>query len=221
MPVRASLLLLGLLVACRKESSTQTTTNPPGCSDRVSAFESALSTPSAGSCAQDTDCKCYPGGVSKTHGCGGVTDTATSEKLASIAADYLKDGCQSGIDCAAWMCTPSCQSGKCTNTPPSPKPASTDGGMTCDERSAEIDKLLASASRKCTTDKDCACFRGSVSKTDRCGGVTDVKTNERFEALAKQWSAAGCKLENVMCPAVVCQPACNKGTCAPSGMVVQ
>jgi hypothetical protein len=224
---------LMLLLACKKESSS------PSCGDRVDAFEQALAASSAGTCAADTDCRCFPGGVSQKHGCGGVTDSKTSEKLASIAGDYMKDGCKSGIDCAAWMCTPSCQSGKCTNAPPkvmapaetaapststsaaASSSASPEGGVTCAARLAEIDRVLASAPKKCKTEKDCVCFRGGVSKNDACGGITDVKTNERFEALAKQWSGAGCNNEAVMCPAMVCTPACNNGTCGPAGMVVQ
>jgi hypothetical protein len=218
--------LLMLVVACKKESSA------PACGDRVDAFEQALASSGAGTCTTDTDCRCFPGGVSQKHGCGGVTDTKTTEKLTSVANDYLAAGCTSGIDCAAWMCTPSCQGGKCTNAPPpkmTPAPptpsasvsASPEAGITCDARVVEIDRVLASAPRKCKTNRDCACFRGGVSKTDACGGITDAKTNERFEALAKQWSAAGCKNEGVMCPAMVCTPACNNGTCGASGLDTQ
>jgi hypothetical protein len=205
------------LIACKKESGTTTTTSEaPSCAARVDAFEGTLVASSAGACTADTDCKCYPGGVSKKHSCGGVTDTASAEKLSSIAADYLKDGCKSGIACPATVCMASCQGGRCIDGPP-PKPpiATGDGGKSCDERSTEIARVLASATRKCATDKDCACFRGSVSRGEPCGGITDAKTNARFEALAKEWSAAGCKLENVMCPAMVCQATCSNGTCGP------
>jgi hypothetical protein len=207
------LIALIALIACKKESVT-TTNEAPSCAERVDAFEGTLVASTGGACTADTDCKCYPGGVSKKHSCGGVTDTASAEKLSTIAAEYLKDGCKSGIDCAARMCIASCQNGRCTEGPPAKSPA-TDGGRSCDERSTEITRVLASATRQCTTDKDCACFRGSVSRGQPCGGITDAKTNARFEALAKEWSAAGCKLENVMCPAMVCQATCNNGTCGP------
>jgi hypothetical protein len=186
------------------------------CDDRVTAFEAAVASTGAGTCSADADCKCFPGGVSKKHSCGGITDAKTSEKVMSITADYLKAGCNSGIDCAATVCMPACREGKCTSAQP-------EVGVTCDARTAEIDKVLASATRKCTADKDCACFRGGVSKSEPCGGIVDAKTNARFEALAKEWSGAGCKNEGVMCPAVVCATTCNKGTCGPpaAGKIIQ
>ena len=217
-PIAVAFALLLIGIGCKKESGPPSPSSTPGCTEREAAFEATLASSNAGTCSTDNDCKCFPGGVSKKHGCGGVTDTASAEKLASIAADYLKDGCKSGIDCAATMCLPSCQNGRCTDGPP---PKAGDGAKSCDERSAEIERVLASATRKCATDKDCACFRGSVSKAHPCGDITDAKTNARFEELAKAWSAAGCKLENVMCPAMVCAPSCNNGTCGPSGTVIQ
>ena len=210
--------IVALLVACKKESGGAPATR---CEDRTAAIEEALSSPAAGACATDDDCKCYPGGIWKQHPCGGVSDTATTNKVASLASDYFGAGCKSGFDCSAVICTPSCRDGRCSSVPAkvdAKVDAKVEAGLSCEDRAAEIDKVLASASRKCTSDKDCACFRGSVSRHDACGGIIDAKTNERFEALAKAWSAAGCKLENVMCPQVVCQAACNKGTCGPAGM---
>jgi len=204
-----------LLSACKKESGGVQT---PSCGEREDAFEEALASANAGTCTTDADCRCFPGGVSKKHGCGGISDAKTTEKLVSIANDYRNAGCKSGIDCAASMCLPSCKAGRCTDGPPVQvtPPAPVEAGIvaiTCEARLAEIDKLIDSSSRKCTTDKDCACFRGGVSKTHACGGVVDAKTNARFEALAKEWSAAGCKKEEVMCPAMLCSTTCNKGTC--------
>lgn len=230
--------LVVAFAGCKKESS-----GAPSCGDRVDAFEEALASPSAGTCEADSDCRCYPGGISKMHGCGGITDAKTGEKLASIAAEHMKAGCKSGIDCAAWMCMPSCQRGKCTDAPPkgaptpapspsasasaststspspSPSPSSSEAGISCDARLVEIDKVLASATRKCATNKDCVCFRGGVSKKEPCGGITDAKTNARFESIAKEWSAAGCKKEEVMCPAMVCESQCVDGTCAPPQII--
>ena len=204
-----------LLSACKKEGGVQT----PSCDERVETFEAALSSSSAGTCTTDADCRCYPGGVSKKHGCGGISDAKTTEKLVSIANDYRNAGCKSGIDCAASMCLPSCKAGRCTDgPPPNVTPSATpEAGVTCASRGAELEKLIESSSRKCTTNQDCACFRGSVVMSHPCGGVVDAKTNARFEALAKEWSAAGCKLENIMCPAMVCSPACNNGTCGGAG----
>lgn len=218
-------LLAGLLlvVGCNKQPSV--------CNDSIKAYEEALTAPGAGACTTDADCKCYNGGISDKQPCGGVSDTKTSEKLASIAGDYSKAQCKSGINCAAWMCTPACEAGKCTvatakvtsaapvpSAPPMP-PSADGGATTCASRVAEIDRVLASATTKCSSDKDCACFRGGVSKKDPCGGIVDAKTNERFEALAKQWSAAGCTGENVACPAMVCEARCNAGTCGPHQII--
>ena len=108
---------------------------------------------------------------------------------------------------------PVCESGKCTNGPPPVAPRG------CDGRAADFDRALASATRKCTTDQDCACFRGGVSKTSRCGGITDAKTNERLEAIAKEWAAAGCTDDDMVCPAIVCEAACNAGTCGPRQLI--
>jgi hypothetical protein len=192
---------------------------PSTCDGRASAFDDALAAASAGTCASDADCKCFPGGVSAKHGCGGVTDAKTSERLTKLASEFEDAGCHAGVACAAWMCTPSCQAGKCTNGPP-PKITPAAGGVSCESRIAEIDRVLASATRKCTTDKDCACFRGGISKTSPCGDITDARTNERFEALAKEWSAAGCKKEqDVMCPAMLCEATCNAGACGPRQII--
>jgi hypothetical protein len=204
-----AVLLLSIVstLACKKESGG--TTSAPSCEDRAHGFDEAVSSSTAGVCSTDADCRCYPGGVSKDHSCGGITDRDTAEKLAKIAADYHQAGCHGGTDCAATLCLATCRAGKCTGgTPPA-----TEAGISCDARGAEIDKVLASGSLKCATDKDCACFRGGVSKTQPCGGITDAKTNARFEALAKDWSAAGCKMEGIACPAMVCATTCNAGTC--------
>lgn len=214
-------VLLVLVAACRKEPAS------PSCSDRVKTFEEALAAPGAGNCSTDADCKCFRGGVSEKHGCGGITDAKTNDALVSIAKDYDGAQCKSGINCAAWSCSPSCQSGKCTNAPPPPptsptstaKPEAAEAGLSCDARMTEIDRVIASGTNKCKTDKDCVCFRGGVSKEHPCGDITDAKTNERFESLAKQFSAAGCKLPNVMCPAMVCDPTCNAGTCGPRQLI--
>jgi hypothetical protein len=205
--------------ACKKETG-----GAPTCGERVDAFEEALAPSTVGTCAVDADCRCYPGGVSRAHACGGIADTKTAEKLMSIAAEYKNAGCKSGIDCAASLCLPKCEAGKCTfGPPPVAIPPVPEGGVkiTCADRAGEIDKALAAGTRKCAADQDCACFRGGVSKKDPCGGITDAKTNARVEALAKEWTAAGCKSENVMCPAMVCEPKCNAGTCGPPGTIVQ
>lgn len=218
--MRLAFAVLLLVLGCNKQPAA------PSCDDRVKAFDQALASPAAGTCSADSDCKCFRGGVSEKHSCGGVTDTKTNDKLTSIAADYDGASCKSGIACAAWVCTPACRNGKCSNAPaPSPTPsptasasASPEAGTTCASRLAEIDRVLASATRKCKTNADCVCFRGGVSKTDPCGGITDSATNARFEALAKEWKAAGCdKNEAVMCPAMVCAAACRAGKCEPPG----
>lgn len=207
--MRYALAVLLAIVACKKESGG--TPSAPSCDERAHGFDEAVSSSTAGRCSTDADCRCYPGGVSKNHSCGGITDRDTADKLSKIASDYRQAGCSSGIDCAAMLCLATCRAGKCTDGPP----PTAEAGISCDARGAEIDKVLASGSPKCTTDKDCACFRGGVSKAQPCGGITDAKTNARFEALAKDWSAAGCKLEGIACPAWVCATTCNDGTCGP------
>jgi hypothetical protein len=67
-----------------------------------------------GACATDADCRCYPGGISPKHGCGGVTDAKSAAELEAIAK---KQGPTEGIDCAAWMCAPICERGRCINGP--------------------------------------------------------------------------------------------------------
>lgn len=221
--------LVSLLVACNKQPAST-------CDTRVKAFDDALAASAAGTCSTDADCKCFPGGVSEKHGCGGVTDGKTAATLDDLAKSHRDAKCKSGIACAAWVCSPSCQAGKCTNgpppkvTPPAPTqsasptasaPASSKPTVTCDARVAELDRVLAAGSRKCKTDKDCVCFRGGISKTSPCGDITDAKTNERLEAIAKEWTAAGCKNDGVMCPAMVCQTTCNGGTCGAPTTIIQ
>lgn len=65
-------------------------------------------------CSTDADCACYNGGM-RASGCGGVTSAKTAAQLAAIAEQFRKDGCRSGINCAAWACRPECASGRCRN----------------------------------------------------------------------------------------------------------
>ena len=69
----------------------------------------------AGTCEGDADCRCFPGGISEKHACGGVTDAKTQAKLTSLASDYNKKGCMSGLSCAAFLCEPTCRAGRCAN----------------------------------------------------------------------------------------------------------
>lgn len=125
--VRAQALGLLALVpilsaACTKEPSRTTPLSDSGspaspkmdCDAYASAFNDVLGRTS-GACAAAADCKCFPGGVSTKHGCGGITDKATAENLESLAKGFRTAGCPSSIACAAWRCQPVCRGGRCGN----------------------------------------------------------------------------------------------------------
>jgi hypothetical protein len=67
----------------------------------------------SGSCTTAADCGCYPGGIDRRSGCGGVTDKATAERLQKIADDFHQMKCKLQAHCAAWQCAPKCSDGKC------------------------------------------------------------------------------------------------------------
>ena len=66
-------------------------------------------------CHTDADCGCFNGGVSAKRGCGGVAGASSAAELESLRKEFSKLGCESGVNCAAWMCAPRCRGGKCEN----------------------------------------------------------------------------------------------------------
>lgn len=82
------------------------------CVVAIAQFEVALKA-APGACSAAADCACYPGGVGKLSGCGGVTDKVTANKLQTIASAYRKDGCSPTVNCAPRLCQPRCDDGKC------------------------------------------------------------------------------------------------------------
>ena len=65
------------------------------------------------SCKTDADCDCYPGGVTKQAGCGGITGAASAKKLHELAKAFREDGCKPVKQCAPRACEPRCIEGKC------------------------------------------------------------------------------------------------------------
>jgi len=130
--VRASLVALALLVACREEPPPKPAPAPPPvvapapapadapaaarkCDDVQADFDRAVTAATALDCATDADCGCYPGGVSPRHGCGGVVNRATVAKAEALKAEMHTVTCVISIACAAWSCQPACVAGHCTN----------------------------------------------------------------------------------------------------------
>ncbi len=82
------------------------------CVVAIAQFEQKLKN-AAGTCQSAADCDCYPGGLGRKSGCGGVTDKATAKTLHDLAAEFRKDGCTVTQNCAARACQPRCEAGKC------------------------------------------------------------------------------------------------------------
>jgi len=83
------------------------------CAAFIGEFTKTLES-APGTCAANSGCACYPGGVGEASGCGGVTDAATVKTLDEIAGKYLAAGCNRTVDCAPWMCDPKCVGGRCS-----------------------------------------------------------------------------------------------------------
>jgi len=79
-------------------------------------YDAVVEAPSATSCAADGDCGCYQGGVSKRHGCGGIANKTAIRTAQTLAAEMSAASCGGGISCAAWTCSPRCESGLCVNS---------------------------------------------------------------------------------------------------------
>jgi hypothetical protein len=101
------------VAACKGDSPTPSATN--GCSDIVASFRTAIS--KGGACEKDADCACHVG-IDEVEPCGGISDAATAKRLADLQRSYTDAKCGGKVDCAAWMCEPQCQSGRCGNKPP-------------------------------------------------------------------------------------------------------
>jgi hypothetical protein len=88
---------------------------PNACGGLIERFDQTLGSGS-GKCSTNADCACYPGGISKQHGCGGISDKATTDELLEIHKEFRAAKC-TGPSCAAWSCQPICKSGLCANGP--------------------------------------------------------------------------------------------------------
>lgn len=84
-------------------------THASECNRIKSDFRKVLDS-ATGTCKVDDDCGCYNGVAGD---CGGVTDKATSTKLAAIEAEFHKERCSYDTHCAAWACAPKCRNGTC------------------------------------------------------------------------------------------------------------
>jgi hypothetical protein len=127
----AALTLVALSAAACTKAQPPSGGTPSGDSPSVSAmartprdcasiqrdFDDAVDAPSALACSADTDCGCYPGGVSQKHGCGGIANKTAVRAAEMLAAEMSAAGCHTGIACAAWSCTPRCKGGRCVNSP--------------------------------------------------------------------------------------------------------
>lgn len=82
------------------------------CVVAAAQFDKALASADAG-CQADTDCDCYPGGVTNKAGCGGVTSAAVAKELHRIAGEFNADGCDLVQQCAPQLCEPRCVKGSC------------------------------------------------------------------------------------------------------------
>jgi hypothetical protein len=137
MACAAAAFALAMPSACSRAPSAAST----GCVSIVERFAAEATRAGAGTCQQDGDCRCFPGGISAAHGCGGISDATTVTRLEALAAEYAAAKCRSAIQCAGWSCTPACVAGRCTNGPGAsasgPGPAAViDAGATTADASA-------------------------------------------------------------------------------------
>ena len=64
-------------------------------------------------CTRDSECVCYVGGVAGVTDCGGVSDVATADRIASLNRELRADRCEPSVACAARLCTAHCAAGVC------------------------------------------------------------------------------------------------------------
>jgi hypothetical protein len=98
----------------KKTSADDPTPDPitHPCVVKAAQFDVALAAADV-SCRSDADCDCYPGGVTRKAGCGGVTSAASAKELHGIAQAFRADGCDWAQQCAAQVCDPKCVDGSC------------------------------------------------------------------------------------------------------------
>lgn len=82
----------------------------------------------------------------------------------------------------------------------------------CVVTAAKYDVVLAGASGACSTDADCDCFPGGISRKGACGGVTDKKTAAQLHALNAEFAKDKC-VKEMNCAPRPCTPKCDKGIC--------
>jgi len=83
------------------------------CLNIASRFDKTLAN-RKNTCVTYADCSCY-NPVSKSSGCGGITDKVTADALGVIEKEFHEAGCPRPIRCAAWICSPVCAKGRCFN----------------------------------------------------------------------------------------------------------
>jgi hypothetical protein len=120
--MRSLVALAAVAIACQKppapiasEAAAPVSSSSSSCASTVASYDALVA--AGGACASDADCLCFNGGVSQKTPCGGVTDKASAAKLDKLVGDYESGHCDS-LMCAAQICTPSCNAGKCVNAPP-------------------------------------------------------------------------------------------------------
>ena len=82
------------------------------CAALNAKFDDTLARAS-GACRSAADCECYPGGLGANPSCGGVTDKQTAKALFAIRDQVAQASCAMPIQCAASVCHPICERGRC------------------------------------------------------------------------------------------------------------
>ncbi len=113
--MRAIAILALAMAACgTKEPAPPAPGTGPSsdCAALNARFDDTLARAS-GACHGAADCECYPGGLGANPSCGGVTDKQTAAALFAIRDQVAQASCPMPIQCAASVCRPSCDHGRC------------------------------------------------------------------------------------------------------------
>ena len=128
------LLLAVFVIACGSERSAEpaaepSTQPPPQTPSTPSSDEESDADPcraiqeefgrvlrtATGSCTQDDECGCFDPVIGEA-GCGGITDSATTNQLRAITTRFHEAGCPWPHQCGPWACMPVCREGQCRNS---------------------------------------------------------------------------------------------------------
>ncbi len=85
----------------------------------------------------------------------------------------------------------------------------------CDAHHAAFRAAMATATGRCASDAECACFNPVVEEAG-CGGISDAATAATLSAIEVAFHADACEWPH-QCAAWACEPVCREGRCTNGG----